>query len=268
MLKFMQEPIPCTVAILTKDSGQTLDRALASMRDFADIIVCDGGSTDDTLAIAAKYGARVIQQDRAYIDGEGRLSDFAGVRNQTLAAAQQPWFFFLDSDEYASPELVAEIRSAVSGASGAYWVPRKYVLDGVTIDCSITYPNRQMRFFHRDLAQRFIKPVHERILLKTGTEEKELSAPLLVPVTGDTRALRRKWNYYLALEHTGRGSISFRKWVLVALKQTGIAVLYVLRLLKVYLWCRGTRQPLRVELMRFWYQWAYIRSAASDIGRF
>jgi len=54
--------IPASVGILTLNSGKTLRRALNSLTDFAEIIVCDGNSTDDTLEIAREYGAKIIRQ--------------------------------------------------------------------------------------------------------------------------------------------------------------------------------------------------------------
>ena len=60
----MPNKILCTVAVLTKNSAETLARALESAKEFAEIIVCDGGSTDRTLDIA-------VWVDRKYeIDGE------------------------------------------------------------------------------------------------------------------------------------------------------------------------------------------------------
>ncbi|MBI2603994.1 MAG: glycosyltransferase, partial [Candidatus Harrisonbacteria bacterium] len=54
--------IPCSVGVLTLNSAKTLARCLESFKDFAEIIVCDGNSTDDTVAIAKKYGAKVVKQ--------------------------------------------------------------------------------------------------------------------------------------------------------------------------------------------------------------
>ena len=90
--------IPCTVGILTHNSAATLPRALESVRDFAEIIICDGGSSDETLAIAERFGARVIAQDRQFVDVEGRIVDYAGTRNQMLKGSSEQWFFFFDSD--------------------------------------------------------------------------------------------------------------------------------------------------------------------------
>src|SRR3989344_1272224 len=159
--------IACTVAVLTKNSAETLARALESAKEFAEIIVCDGGSTDRTLDIARAYGARIIPQDPVFKDAEGRIKDFAGVRNQTLHVSTQDWFFYLDSDEVLTRALVSEIREIAAGKPAAVWVDRKYEIDGEVIERAATYPTRQMRLFHKSAVTEFIKPIHERINPKT-----------------------------------------------------------------------------------------------------
>ena len=55
--------IPCTVGILTKNSGKTLKRALESVKDCAEIIISDGGSTDSTIIIAEKYADHIAKHE-------------------------------------------------------------------------------------------------------------------------------------------------------------------------------------------------------------
>ena len=56
------EKIACTVEILTWNSEKTLKACLESVKDFDDIIILDGNSTDKTLEIANNYRARIIKQ--------------------------------------------------------------------------------------------------------------------------------------------------------------------------------------------------------------
>ena len=99
-----QKKIPCSVGVLTLNSGKTLARCLESFKDFAEIIVCDGNSTDDTVAVAKKYGAKVIKQ---YDSDEPNLpcvKDKANVRMRNMAAATYDWYFFMDADDALLPE--------------------------------------------------------------------------------------------------------------------------------------------------------------------
>jgi glycosyltransferase involved in cell wall biosynthesis len=159
------EKIKASVGILTKNSGKTIRRALESVQDFDDIIICDGGSFDDTLAIAREFGTRLIPQNIQFLRTDGRIKDYAGVRNQCLDAAQHDWFLYIDSDETISDGLRDEIRDAIhyDRKNLAYRVPIKIVMDGRVIEYSSNYPGYQYRFFNRKSGARFVKPVHERV---------------------------------------------------------------------------------------------------------
>jgi len=87
--------IPCSVGILTLNSGATLRRCLDSVKDFAEIVICDGNSTDDTLEIAREYGAKIVKQ---YDSNEPNLrcnKDKANVRQKNMEAASYDWYFFM-----------------------------------------------------------------------------------------------------------------------------------------------------------------------------
>ncbi len=261
-----ESKIPCTVAVLTHNNEETLPRCLESVKEFTELIVCDGESTDRTLEIAAAFGARVISQDSAFKDASGRILDFASVRNQTLDTASYDWFFFLDSDEYIDADLVKEIRSIVASAEpAAYFVPRLYVVHGEIIRCASTYPNQQMRFFHRAAVRRFVKTIHERIELREGIAPAWLTFPMYVPLSDDADRLRAKWRYYLDLEDERRSRISFRAWLPFAMHETLVGVLYAFRYVRGLFSCRGARMPFRLEAARWWYQYETIRRSFRSV---
>lgn len=248
--------IPCSVAILTFNNEATVSRALESVKDFDDIIVCDGGSTDRTLKIANSYGAMIISQDGAYKFPNNKIRDYSGVRNQTLNAAKYKWFFFLDSDEYLTQEIVAEVKSVVSDKQtppAAYWVPRKYVLNGEVIRCATTYPNRQMRFFHRGATERFIKEVHERIKVKDGATVLMLKEHMLVPMCDSIAEVRKKWRYYADLEATRPNVINLWLVCKVIYGNVKISTLFILRYIRNVFFCRGPRVPFVHEMERHVY---------------
>lgn len=246
----MNEKIQATVAILTHNSGKTLGRALESVRDFDDIIVCDGYSSDETREIALKYGARVIDQDARFHDSSGRIIDYAGVRNQTLDAARHNAFFFLDSDEYIDAELCAAVRHAVEEKSnGAFWVSRKYVRGGHVIEHATTYPNRQVRMFFRSSAERFIKRVHERIELREGVVPETLDGTLMVPFDMTIEELREKWRYQAEVEVLRIGSMTPLQYLGALMSYAKVSLLYLMRHIRI-LTTGGTRMPLAFEMER------------------
>ena len=142
----MSDLIPISVHILTYNSGETLENALMSIKDCEEILVIDGGSTDNTLDIASKYNAKVISQETT-----GKITDFSSVRNLALANASKDWIFALDSDEVATEEILESMKEAViKNEIAAFYVIRKYVLnDGRVVDFASTYPNKRLYFFHK-----------------------------------------------------------------------------------------------------------------------
>lgn len=97
--------LPISVFLITKNCGQWLDQVLAPVADFAEIVVVDSGSTDDTLAIAARYRARVIHQD---------FLGYGEQKQVALANCTQPWVLNLDGDEVIDPELRAAMIRLVT----------------------------------------------------------------------------------------------------------------------------------------------------------
>lgn len=186
--------IPCTVGILTFNSGVTLRRALESVCSFDDIIICDGGSTDETLAIASEFGCRVIPQDQQYKNPDGSLRDYGGVRNQCLDAAKHDWFLYIDSDESISDGLCDDIRRIVTEPEYklVYKVPIGIMMDGRYLKYSSNYPGYQYRFFNRTSGAHFVKSVHERIEF----DEANVSVGTLVH-PWYVHTTREYWNQYL-----------------------------------------------------------------------
>ncbi len=248
--------IPCTIAILTKDNEATIGQAIESANAFDECLICDGGSSDRTHDIARASLARIIDQDSRFKDATGRISDFSGVHNQMLEASTHDWHFYLDSDELMTPELVEEIRSIVSANKpGAWWVNRKYSLEGETVMCAATYPTRQMRFFHKSAVTGFIKPIHERINPKPDASIGTTRNFMLVPVSPDPKVWREKWQHYIALEVARRGTISFWDWVRVCMENAKVSLLYGFRLVRNAFFCGGARMPFALEWERHVYHW-------------
>jgi glycosyltransferase involved in cell wall biosynthesis len=242
--------IPCTVNVLTFNSEKGLRRCLESVKDFAEIIICDGGSTDATLRIAAEYSAVILNQDPAFKTSDNKIADFSGVRNQTLDASTQPWFLVLDSDEYLSAESVREIDTLTKNDSEQtpkiFHVLRKYEVAGKIIDCAGTYPSYQPRFFHRDHVTSFARKLHEKIVPKMGEQYGYLTKAMVVPLEIDMPTIRKKHAYYLAIEEARSSSLSrvqLLKAMFFSLRSIGA------RWIKVFLniFRPGTKMPLAFE---------------------
>lgn len=98
--------LPVCVVIPAHNRAHQLPRCLASVwaqhpRGPKEVIVVDDHSTDDTAAVAASLGARVIRHNENL--------GAAAARNTAIAAADCEWLAFLDSDDEWLPHHLAHL---------------------------------------------------------------------------------------------------------------------------------------------------------------
>lgn len=194
--------VPCSVNVLTHNSAKTLDAALRSVSDFAEIIVSDGDSDDATVAVAIRHGARVIRQNPAFTDERGRLQDYAAARSQLLSASTRDWILYLDSDEVLAPGtsgvLFTTLSSEVPEEVGAFRLNGHHVIDDELIDDGIGYPMRMERVFRRSALQGFQGFINEQGVLAPGYIVANLDAAFLIPLP-PLRTVARKWMRYVGV---------------------------------------------------------------------
>jgi len=142
-----------TLCAIARNEAELLPRMLASVQEFVDeMVVVDTGSTDETVAIARSFGARVIEH--AFQD------DFSDARNVALNAAGSRWVLVLDADEYLAEGAGAVIRRAVKrrDRSGFYLHFINHLGRGRQHVCAMA------RLFRSDPAIRFRYVIHEQIV--------------------------------------------------------------------------------------------------------
>ena len=111
-----------TVVIPVHNGGRDFERCLQGLRvstcnDF-ECVVVDDGSTDDSGAKAAEFGAVVIRHDRPLGP--------AAARNAGALAATRPLLFFLDADVAVHPNAIARalqrfaVDDQLTGLFGSY----------------------------------------------------------------------------------------------------------------------------------------------------
>ncbi len=254
--------ISCSVEILTLNSGKTLRRCLESLKDFDDIMVIDGNSTDDTASIAKEYGARIFPQSDAPAYNI-KIEDFSAVRNIGVREARHKWFLYIDSDEYISAEAVREIRDIVSAGDAnrhfVYKIPRKCIVGGEVIERSSVYPNYQMRFFYLPATDGFIKKLHERISVKKGYEAGVLRNPEYVPFD-EIAVLKKKWRNYARTQYRGV-RVSVGSFLLSAVNDLVQFFKYLVKYALTFVSGSGKRMPFAYEWYNAYYHIWLIQEA-------
>ncbi|MBB4843567.1 hypothetical protein HNP55_002090 [Paucibacter oligotrophus] len=202
----MSASLPLSVCLIVRDEAHNLPLALASVQGLAhEIIVVDTGSVDNSPAIAAAWGARVLHW--AWQD------DFALARNQALAAASCDWILSLDADQQLAPASLPALRQALGRQDCLAQLVQVQLLsaaadaranplgDGRAI--APLQSLQALRLFRRDPRIRFEGRVHEDVaesLLRMGSSHWPDSGLTLFDhgyVQASERARKRERNLAL-----------------------------------------------------------------------
>lgn len=109
--------VPVTVVVLARDEGVNIARCLASVAWAKQVVVIDSGSADETVPIARRLGADVIHQEWLGFAAQRELA-------LRLPEVRHDWVYFVDADEWASPQLAAEIAARLESTGCAAFTHR------------------------------------------------------------------------------------------------------------------------------------------------
>ncbi len=175
------------VAIIALNAQGRIAECLDALRFADDIVVVDGGSSDNTVSIAKEHGARVIVS----ADWPG----FGPQKNQAVAALATDWILSVDTDEVVTPELAEAIRQALEAPrANVYALDRLSGFCGHWVRHSGWYPDWVPRLFKRGMARFSDDLVHERLLFDARAER--LAGRLLHYSYDDFETVLRKMNAY------------------------------------------------------------------------
>jgi glycosyltransferase involved in cell wall biosynthesis len=166
---------PLSAVLITRNASSQLAECLASVAFCDEILIVDSGSEDDTVGIAERHGARVVQSDWR---GFGPQKQFA------VEQASHDWVLCIDADERVSERLHASIlavlsapaRCVPSGTFSAFSFARCNRFMGRYLRHGEGYPDWNVRLFDRRSARWSADTVHEKVLVtgEIGTLEGDL----------------------------------------------------------------------------------------------
>jgi len=147
-----------TAIIYAKNEEKLLPGLLRNISSAVDeILVLDGKSTDATVEIAKKMGARVVTRRKQDLV---RTSEYC-TNYYMEKYARNYWILGLDADERLEPAALRALPKLIANPRyKAYRFRRKnYVSPNVWWKHGTYYPNYQLRLFDKRYA-RFRKPIH------------------------------------------------------------------------------------------------------------
>ncbi len=145
-------PVPVSVLIPVKNEERNMAACLESVAWADEVWVVDSQSTDRTVEIAERLGARVAQFNYA--------GHFPRKKNWALSNLpfKHEWVLIVDADERVTRELEAEIGELLNHAHGpdgadGYYINRKLIFLGRWIKHCGWYPSWNMRLFRHRLGR-------------------------------------------------------------------------------------------------------------------
>jgi glycosyltransferase involved in cell wall biosynthesis len=141
--------------MIVRDEEAALPRCLDSVAGVVDeIVVVDTGSTDATVDIARRSGARVLHHDFTHVD-------FAAARNAGLDAAAADHVLVLDADETLDPSSVPAVLALAARDEDAGHIVRRRNIPSDR--ASNPWWDHAVRLFRNNPLFRYAGRVHETI---------------------------------------------------------------------------------------------------------
>jgi len=176
-----------SVVLATRNEEENIGKCLESVKEIADeIVIVDEYSSDKTVEIAEKYGARIFLESHHNV--------FHITKQKALERATGDWILQLDADEVVTPSLAKEIVSVVKGSPPVvrnslflrhqkliekrdgpigkktgevvgYFIPRRNIFLGRSLIHAGVYPDGVIRLVKNGKARFPQKSVHEQMEL-------------------------------------------------------------------------------------------------------
>ena len=158
-----------TACYIVKNEAENLVKSIKSLKkQVNEIVVVDTGSTDNTMTVARKLGAKVYSfpwQD-----------DFSKARNFALSKAKGDWLVLLDADEYFTANTAGNIRQIIHQAQQA----DALLIQMVNYDADMAEIQDyfyQMRIVRNQRGLHYEGKIHEELKLSEGKSMKFIRIP-------------------------------------------------------------------------------------------
>lgn len=186
-----------TAAVLARDEERHLADCLRGLTWADDVLVLDSGSTDRTRTIALEHGARVEVHP---------FENYSLQRQHALSLVRSIWVLFVDADERVPPALAEEAIAAVrSGRADGFWIPRRNVFWGHSMQGGGWWPDHQLRLLRVACAQYDPERAVHEVASVDGTTEC-LVTPMVHLNYDSLAEFRSKQRHYSELEARRRAA--------------------------------------------------------------
>lgn len=130
-----------SAVVISHNEARTIGNCVEALRKVCDeVVVLDSQSTDGTIGICEKLGAKVVQQD---------WLGYSQTKNLGNQMASNDWILSIDSDEVLSDELIETLKNLKPETTKVYALDRITEYEGKWVRHSGWYPEWKVRLFDR-----------------------------------------------------------------------------------------------------------------------
>ena len=144
-----------SVFIIAYNEEKIIAKCLEKLNFADEVVVIDSGSSDKTVAICEKFGAKVIYN---------KFENFGIQKQFALNQTSNNWVLSLDADEVLSDELIDEIKKIdFSKPTNGFLIPRTHVFLDKIFKFGSENKKLILRFFNKQHGNFVENKVHETI---------------------------------------------------------------------------------------------------------
>lgn len=202
-----------SVVVITHNEEKNITRCLASVKrhrfsavTLREILVVDSRSTDGTVRLAKRLGARVVVRP---------WPGFSAQKNWAMGRVKGDWILSLDADEEMTPALWDEIERVLPSAPPdlrGYGIQRRAFFLGRWIRHCGWWPDTQVRLLRRGAGRYNDRAVHEGLVIDGRVET--LSEPMDHYTYETIGQYLEKMDRYSALVAASAPESKRRRWPL------------------------------------------------------
>lgn len=162
-----------SVVMIAKNEAPIISSCLERLGWVDEIVVLDGGSSDETVEVTKQY------TDKVYVAGEWQ--GYGVQRQRAQEKASGDWVLMIDADEHISDELKQSIQNVIAkdDRTKAYSIPILPWCFGRFLYHGGWYPAHKVRLYPKDKAQYGDQRVHEKLDFSPGIQVERLKGDLL-----------------------------------------------------------------------------------------
>jgi glycosyltransferase involved in cell wall biosynthesis len=149
--------------IIAYNEERIIEQCLMKLNWVDEIVVVDSGSTDATVAICEKYGAKVFYK---------KFEGFGEQKNFALDQTTNDWVINLDSDEVLTDALIEEIKTQIDKNDPeivGYYIKMRMVFSGTIFNYGNESNRNSLRIFDKTKGKFNQATVHEYVFLNGKT---------------------------------------------------------------------------------------------------